>query len=202
MAALLLRENCSVRKIRDEKRRKQGDLHERAAQEQPSAFQLPISYIVSSANWSISCTESPGPSKADVSDMVWRLQRIAGLPAELLDESEFRLSKIAFVDWEPLHDLGASDKTQPTPMLEKAELTSAPSGAPAGASGGAASSSTVMEAENLLNEAGLCSLSTDQIRAYLDDFEERFGSYDDAASGVKTDVSMSTFVQVSLSDAG
>mmetsp|Transcript_54977 Transcript_54977/g.89108 ORF Transcript_54977/g.89108 Transcript_54977/m.89108 type:complete len:393 (-) Transcript_54977:140-1318(-) len=66
---------------------------------------LSISLLVSSSQWHLSLADTKGPSAAHISNIVWRLQRIASLPRELLEANECSLSKIEFAEWVPLYTL-------------------------------------------------------------------------------------------------
>jgi len=66
---------------------------------------LSMSLLVSSSQWHLSLADAKGPSAAHISNIVWRLQRIASLPRELLEANECSLSKIEFVEWVPLYTL-------------------------------------------------------------------------------------------------
>jgi hypothetical protein len=53
-----------------------------------------------------------GGSPAHVSEIVGRLRRIPCLPSGVLEDNEYSLDKAAFVDWEPLYNLKASERAQ------------------------------------------------------------------------------------------
>jgi hypothetical protein len=144
-----------------------------------STWPLAITLMVSSSNWSFPRDEDS--SGALVSEIVGRLRRIACLPSEVLEDNECSLDKAAFVDWEPLH-LKAS---------ERAEATSMPSGDSGGASSGP---SPAADATKDYKK---------EMKDYVKDFKDRFGSFEDAASGEKMNTEeTSIYVQASLSELG
>jgi len=72
---------------------------------------LSMSLLVSSSEWHLSLADAKGPSAAHVSDIVLQLQRIVSLAREVLQANECSLSKIEFMDWEPLYTLEPSKDT-------------------------------------------------------------------------------------------
>jgi hypothetical protein len=103
LAALLLREHCALQMKQHTQRQMQQDPLEPAA----CALSLPpISLIVSSSNWHLSVqAQGNDGSEAHIADVTRRLQRIASLPAQVLEANACFLSKIESVEWDPLCDL-------------------------------------------------------------------------------------------------
>jgi hypothetical protein len=108
---------------------------EDTAPKSSSTWSLAITLMVSSSSWHLPFTNPEGPnddqvSKAErpsgdsrrlmvpahVSDIVGRLRSIVCLPSEVLEDNECSLDKAAFVDWEPLYDLKASELAEATSM--------------------------------------------------------------------------------------
>ena len=61
--------------------------------------------MVSSSGWHLSAAEGGDVNAAQMVDITARLQRIATLPEDLLEANACLLSKIEFVEWEPLYSL-------------------------------------------------------------------------------------------------
>ncbi len=98
----------------------------------------------------------------------------------MLEDNECSLDKAAFVDWEPLYNLKASERPEATCMS-----SSDSRGASSGPSPGA-----INDYEK-------------EMKDYVKDFKRRFGSYEDTASGDKLKIEeMSISVQASLSEPG
>jgi len=180
LAALLLRESCSLQKMRHAHRPMQLDSSEPETNEkQLCALPIPINLIVSSSDWHISFAECEAPRCARMSDIAWRLRRIASMSLQLLEEYECSMRKVEFVDFEPLHNLQMTEKVDALPVSLSVSHT---------ASGGAAISSELPSANTFCRHAKLLELFKDNIemvQTYLTDFSERFGQYEDAASGNK-----------------
>jgi hypothetical protein len=161
LAALLLQEHCALQTKQHTQRQMQQDLLEPAT----CALSLPpISLIVSSSNWHLSVqAQGNDGSEALIVDITRRLQRIASLPAQVLEADACFLSKIESVEWEPLCDFirgkkkrthadggqganaseyGLEDSIAPSQEATVAPLASAPhSSHAAGAEGGGSFSS-------------------------------------------------------------
>jgi len=99
LSSLLMREHCALGKRRHAHKQMEVDCR---SELMPL---LSMSLLVSSSQWHLWLAEAKGPSAAHISDIFWRLQRIACLPRELLEANEYSLSKIEFVEWEPLYTL-------------------------------------------------------------------------------------------------
>jgi hypothetical protein len=89
LAALLLRQYIEQHKTKHTTQPMEKDLPIQKINHLP----IPVSLIVSSSYWHFSFTEDEGLNSAHVSEIVWRLMRIACLPAELLEENECSLDK-------------------------------------------------------------------------------------------------------------
>jgi hypothetical protein len=107
LAALLLREYCSQQKILHEHQQKQYDA-QLTAQKPQCLLPLAISLVVSSSNWHLSFSKGKGPGSACVSEMAWHLQRIARLPAKILETNEYSFSRLELVQSEPLYNKTSS----------------------------------------------------------------------------------------------
>jgi len=73
-------------------------------------FLPPIRLVVSSSSLHWSSAERGNMSTIHIADISARLQRIAALPEQLLDENSFLPSKIEFVEGEPLYSLAPGKK--------------------------------------------------------------------------------------------
>ena len=175
LAAILLREFCSLQKTRDLHRQMQIDASEPAIIEKKlCTLPVPISLVVSSSNWHISFAEYKAPNMDRMSEIAWRLRRIACMSPELLEDNECSMRKVDFVEWEPLYNLQTTEIVEPPPA--------APSVSRA-ANGGAAVSSELSSANRHDTLLELYNGNVEIVQAYLKEFSERFGQYEDAASG-------------------
>jgi len=92
LTSLLMREHCALEKRLYAHKQMEVDC---ASELTPL---LSMSLLVSSSQWHLSLADAKGPSAAHISDIVWRLQRIASLPRELFEANKCSLSKIDFVE--------------------------------------------------------------------------------------------------------
>ena len=171
--ALLLREYCELQKSRDSLETMQEDSAATVEKKQ-SAMPIAMSLIASSSNWH---TSFENHSSAQVSEIAWRLRRIARFPAELLEENGCSMRKVNFVDCEPLYNLERA---------KKSELVPIPLAIQSAASGGAANASEMLPCSTACTHEQLLKLFNDNIgivQSYLSEFSHSCGQYEDSASG-------------------
>jgi len=174
----------------------QEDLPEpEKAEKKLCALPIPISLIVSSSSWHISF-ENDAPSSAHLSEIVWRLQRIASLPRQLLEANECSLSKVEFVECELLYSLVPSKKKAQyggerggrcgdDDFVCGGEGVGGGGGGETGAAAGGAARGGV---DTTSIDAAVTQLFNDKIsdvKDYLIEFKKIVGSFRDAASGEK-----------------
>ena len=192
--ALLVREHCDLHKTGDTHQQMQVDVPDPATKKL-YVLPIPITLIVSSSNWHISFAECEIPSSARRFEIAWRLRRIACMSSQLLEENECSMHKVDFVECEPLNNLQMTEKVEALPVSFSASHA---------ASGGAAISSELPSAKKNCRHAELLELFNDNIemvQTYLTDFSERFGQYEDAASGNKIAIDQKCiFVKTLLSE--
>jgi len=107
LSSLLVREHCAL-----EKRRYVHKMTESDCTSQYAPL-LSISLLVSSSQWHLSLVDGKEFSAAHMSEIAWRLQRVAFLPSELLEENEHSISNVDRVKCEPLYNLEKRDNTDP-----------------------------------------------------------------------------------------
>jgi len=179
LSSLLMREYCALEK----KRR----VHQ--TMEIDCTSLLSISLLVSSSPWHLSLADGKSPSAALISDIVCRLQRIDSLPGQLLEANECFLSKIKFVEWEPLYSLVSSKNEEKYGGGEWSNGDDDYGNGGGGGAGGAAAGNAVLRKRgtNVIDTvvARLFYDSISAVKDYLIEFREMVGSFHDAASGDK-----------------
>jgi len=104
LSSLLVREHCDIGNRRHAHKLREVECTSECTPP------LSITLVVSSSKWHLSLTKGREPSEAHISEIVWRLQRIASFPSEILKANECSFSQIERVDervdWEHLYSLG------------------------------------------------------------------------------------------------
>jgi len=188
LTAMLVREHWALEKRRKAHSLEQADCLEKSNYVPP----LAISLLVSSSKWHLSLADGEAPNETQVSEIVWRLQRIASLPRQILEAAQCCMSKVEFVEWEQLYTLvhskkggrylagcgGSGDEESDDDDFDSG---GGEGGSGAAISGGAAGEKAVLN--TTVQQLFIDRASA--IQNYLIDLDNKVGSYHDAASGEK-----------------
>ena len=188
LTAMLVREHWALEKRRNARSLEQADCLEKSNYVPP----LAISLLVSSSKWHLSLADGEAPNETQISEIVWRLKRIASLPRQILEAAQCCMSKVEFVEWEQLYTLVHSKKGGRYLAGcggsgdEESDDDDFDSGGGEGGSGAAISGGAAGEIAVLNTTVQQLFIDrASAIQNYLIDLDNKVGSYHDAASGEK-----------------
>jgi len=179
LCSLLLQEHCAL-----ERRRHMQQVMEVDCTSECTPL-LSMSLLVSSSQWHLSLTDDKSLSATHVSDISWRLQRIASLPQQLLEANECSLSKIEFVEWKPLYSLVLNKKNGK--FGGGGGVSDGDDNFGGGGGGGGGGAGGAVTGERGRNEVSLKKLfeAKHVFAEYLEELENNVGFSHDPASGGK-----------------